>query len=80
MAFMFESVRLRRRSLMTDQHSGDSFQGAITTEETFNAVLSEVVMTAVENGLDPQGGWVCRNGASASDMEVMITELADGGE
>ena len=79
-AFIIESVRLRRASLMTDKYSDGSSPRAITSEEAFDAAISEVVMTALENGVDPEGSWVCRNGDSAPDMEVIITELIDGAE
>jgi hypothetical protein len=65
---------------MTDQHSDDSFDEAITTEKEFEAMLSKLLIAAIENGIDPEGSWVCRNGASTTDIEVMITELADGRE
>lgn len=65
---------------MTTDKSSDSFQENITSEETFNATLSELIGTARQNGIDPLGSWVCRNGKTAPDMEVMIFELDDLGE
>ncbi|MEF8882019.1 MAG: hypothetical protein V5A34_05795 [Halapricum sp.] len=65
---------------MTNDKSGDDFQGNITSEEAFEARLSELIVTARQNGIDPLGSWVFRNGKTAPDMEVMIFELADQGE
>lgn len=65
---------------MTNHESGDSFQGNITSEEAFEATLGELIVTARQNGIDPLGSWVCRNGETAPDMEVMVFELDDQGE
>jgi hypothetical protein len=64
---------------MTNDKSGDSFKGNITSEKVFKATLSELIVTARQNGIDPLGGWVCRNGKTAPDMEVMVFELDDQG-
>lgn len=65
---------------MTNDKSSDSSQGNIASEEAFEATLSELIVTARQNGIDPLGSWVCRNGKTAPDMEVMIFELDDQGE
>jgi len=62
---------------MTNDESDDSFSGTITSEETFEATLSELVATARRNGIDPLGSWVCRDDKTVSDMEVTIVELDD---
>ncbi|MFB6233369.1 MAG: hypothetical protein ABEH61_03825 [Haloarculaceae archaeon] len=63
---------------MTDDHSRDSLHGQITTEEAFEAALSDLLSTALRNGIDPRGSWVCRDGETSPDMEVMVLELEDG--
>jgi hypothetical protein len=62
---------------MTNDESGGSFDGQITSEEAFEATLNELIATACENGVEPVGSWVCRNGKPAPDMEVMVVELDD---
>jgi hypothetical protein len=63
---------------MTNKNSDTFLQEEITTEEAFDAALSELIVAALRNGLNPKGGWVCRNGEAVPDTEVMIYEL--GGE
>lgn len=62
---------------MTKDKSSDSFQENITSEEAFEATLSKLIVTARQNGIDPLGSWVCRNGTAAPDMEVTVVELDD---
>lgn len=65
---------------MTNQNSDAFLQEEITTEEAFDAALSELIVAALRNGLNPKGGWVCRNGEAVPDTEVMIYELGDEDE
>jgi len=58
---------------MTRDHP---FDGDVTTEEEFDAALEQLLSAARENGVDPQGSWVYRNGRNAPDWEVMVVELA----
>lgn len=53
----------------------DSSRRDISTEPEFNAALQELLLTAVANDIDPRGAWEYRNGPSAPDLEVVITEL-----
>jgi len=62
---------------MTNDESGGSFAGDITSEEDFKATLSELITIAQQNGVDPLGSWVCRDGETVHDVEVMIFELDD---
>lgn len=65
---------------MTDQNSNTFLQEEITTEDAFDAALSELIVAALRNGIDPKGGWVCRDGEAVPDTEVMIYELERGGK
>lgn len=49
----------------------------MTTPEDFETALYQVILTALENGIDPQGTWEYRTDGTPADMEVMIVELAD---
>lgn len=60
---------------MTNQNSDTFHQEDITTEEAFDAALSELIVAALQNGIDPKGGWVCRSSEAIPDTEVMIYEL-----
>lgn len=48
----------------------------ITTEAEFNSALQLLLLSALNNGLDPQGAWEYRNGQNQPDLEVLVTELA----
>ena len=48
----------------------------IMNEAEFNSALQTLLLTALDNGLNPQGAWEYRNGQTYPDLEVLITELA----
>lgn len=45
--------------------------------EDFEAALSRVILTALQNDIDPRGTWEYRAEETATDMEIMVIELAD---
>lgn len=55
---------------------------AVTSAEELNAELRTLLRRAYERGIDVEGGWECRNGASCPDWDVVITEVTknDGSE
>ncbi|MFB6094753.1 MAG: hypothetical protein ABEJ77_07410 [Halanaeroarchaeum sp.] len=57
-----------------DSHEPD--HDPITTEEQLDSALATLLASAYENGIDPSGSWVVRNG-HAPDWEVQVFELAD---
>jgi hypothetical protein len=59
---------------MSHDTSGDDEQ-EIRTAAEFDAALTRILRSAVENGVDPGGSWEIRNGASKPDWEVQIFEL-----
>lgn len=62
---------------MTDHTSGHD--GTIETEAELEAAIQQVLLAATENGVDPRGTWVYRNGDTIPDWEVMILELTKEG-
>ncbi|QZY00196.1 hypothetical protein [Halobaculum rubrum] len=48
----------------------------VSSIEEFEAALDEVMLTALESGIDLRGTWEYRTDEEASDVEVMIVELA----
>lgn len=48
----------------------------IMNEAEFDSALQTLLLTALNNGLNPQGAWEYRNGQTYPDLEVLITELA----
>ena len=48
----------------------------IMNEAEFNSALQTLLLTALDNGLNPQGAWEYRNGEAHPDLEVLVTELA----
>ena len=53
----------------------------ITTDEQFESLLSELLDTAMDNGLDVTGVWTCDNHRARHDWEVEVVELlADDSE
>ena len=48
----------------------------ITTVAEFDSALQTLLLTALDNGLDPEGAWEYRNGQVYPDLEVLVTELA----
>lgn len=59
---------------MTDHISGP-FDGDIDSEAELEAAMQHVLRSAADNGVDPRGSWVYRNGDSFPDWEVMVLEL-----
>lgn len=56
--------------------SSSPFDDAITTEAELDTALKHLLVSAFENGVDPEGSWVIRNGASMPDWEIYVSELA----
>ena len=48
----------------------------IMNEAEFGSALETLLLTALNNGLNPEGAWEYRNGKTYPDLEVLITELA----
>lgn len=51
------------------------FDDVVTSTESFEAVIGDVLLAAARNGINPRGSWVYRNGRSTPDLEVLISEL-----
>ncbi|NHX35147.1 MULTISPECIES: hypothetical protein [Halolamina] len=51
--------------------------GEMSSTEDFEEALSRVLLSALENDIDPRGTWEYRTDGTASDMEIMVVELAD---
>lgn len=49
--------------------------GAITTDDEFEAVLGELLSAAARNGIDIEGSWEYRSDDTGADWEVMVIEL-----
>ena len=49
----------------------------ISSTADFEAAINRVILTALENDIDPRGTWEYRTKERDSDMEVMVVELAD---
>lgn len=47
----------------------------VTSNEDFEAYLSELLQAAVENGIDPRGAWEYRASDGHFDLEVEVVEL-----
>ncbi|WP_336326531.1 hypothetical protein [Halovenus sp. HT40] len=43
----------------------------------FEAALGQVILTALQNDIDPWGTWEYRTDEANSDTEVMVIELAE---
>lgn len=48
----------------------------VSTEAEFDEVLHTVLLTALENDLDPRGAWEYQTGQNYPDLEVLVTELS----
>ncbi|WP_423750702.1 hypothetical protein [Salinirarus marinus] len=59
--------------MTTDFTSDDE----MSSTEDFEAALGRVILTALQNNVDPRGTWEYRTDGTSSDMEVMVVELAD---
>lgn len=51
------------------------FDNDTLTEDDFESILEQLLVSAFDNGIDPRGSWEYRNGDSHPDFEVMVTEL-----
>lgn len=49
----------------------------LSSSAEFETALGRLVLAALENGIDPRGTWEYRSDDAATDMEVMVIELAD---
>lgn len=49
----------------------------MSSTEDFENALSRMILSALENDIDPRGTWEYRTEGTGSDMEIMIVELAD---
>ena len=58
---------------MSHDTSGDERE--IHTAAELDAALTQILRSAIENGVDPGGSWEIRDGASKPDWEVQIFEL-----
>lgn len=63
---------------MTSQNSNIFLQEDITTEDAFDTALNELIVAALQNGIDPKGSWICRNDETVPDTEIMVYELKNG--
>ncbi len=50
----------------------------ITSKSELNAELKSLLLRAYENGVDPEGGFECRNGVEHPDWDVVVTEVEKG--
>ena len=55
--------------------SSDPLDGSITTEAELDSAFQHLLLSAFENGVDPGGSWVVRNGTSMPDWEINVSEL-----
>ncbi|WP_336135155.1 hypothetical protein [Natronomonas amylolytica] len=51
------------------------FDAEITSPEAFEAALHGLLLTALENDVDPRGAWEYRTDGADTDWEVMVLEL-----
>lgn len=60
----------------------DDYKAAvnITTSAEFEAALTAIVETAVEEEVDVRGAWEFQTRGSTHDWEVNVTELAKRGD
>lgn len=47
----------------------------ITTEAQFNSLLSDLLFTAWDGGVEVAGAWECSNSHDETDWEVEVIEL-----
>lgn len=70
------AVRDGSHIMTPDPTDSNPFDGAISTAEDFDDALRELVLTALDNDVDPTGSWVARNGSGTPDFEIEVYELA----
>jgi len=46
-----------------------------TSKAELNEELKALLLRAYENGVDPEGGFECRNGTEHPDWDVVVTEV-----
>lgn len=51
------------------------FDDRITSDDDFESTLEELLLAAVENGIELEGSWVFRPDGNGRDFEVMVYEL-----
>lgn len=51
------------------------FDGRIKTAEAFEAALGQLLESATENGIDPEGSWEYRVENPGRDWEILVIEL-----
>lgn len=49
--------------------------GEIASATAFEEVLAHMIRSAHRNGVDIEGGWICRNDDGIPDYETVIVEL-----
>lgn len=49
----------------------------ISSTDDFEAALGRLLLAALQNDIDPRGSWEYRTEGPASDVEVMVVELAE---
>lgn len=58
--------------------SDSPFDDEITNGDDFEVVLGQILLAALENGIEPEGSWVYRADGNGRDFEVVVYELDDG--
>lgn len=57
--------------------TADSAPDEVASATEFEAALGRLLAAALENDVDPRGGWECRTDGSCPDVEVVVVELSD---
>lgn len=57
----------------------NTYTGAVTTDEEFDAALNALVREAYANGVDVEGGWECWTDDGEPDWDVVILEVRHRG-
>lgn len=74
-----ESVSPTTTRFPTMTHDSPSddlpFGAEITTPEAFETALHTLLLSAIENDVDPRGAWEYRTDSANMDWEVMVLEL-----
>lgn len=79
MGWGFDSVAPSYRSqrvvhIMTTDYIADD---EIASQSEFEAALGQVILSALNNQVDPSGTWEYRTDDATMDTEVLIVELAE---
>lgn len=67
----------RSRSVFHTMTTDFTSDDEISSTEDFDAALGRVILGALQSDIDPRGTWEYRTDGPASDVEVMVVELAD---